>query len=181
MEREREQQLIRRIREGDVEAFAGLVETHAAAVHALVRRIVPTKEEAEEVAQDVFLKAYRHLGCFDGRSSFRTWIYRIACNAALSAVRAKRPRRSLFDDRRVAALPAEEDAEERILTERQLEQLDRALERLEPAERALIHLHYLDEQPVAACARIFGLTETNVKVRLHRIRKKLRQWIDEPS
>jgi len=78
-------------------------------------------------------------------------------------------------------LPAEEDAEERALTEWQLEQLDRALERLEPDERALIYLHYLDEQPVAACARILDLTETNVKVRLHRIRKKLRQWIDEPS
>ena len=135
-------------------------------IHTLVARVIDRPEKAEEVTQDVFLKAFRQLDGFGCRSSFRTWIYRIACNTALSHARRTRRRNTLtgVDERRLALLPDEvvERMEEWTAHERQLDALTRAVARLDPEER-----------PVSECAAITDLTEGNVKVRLHRIRKKL--------
>lgn len=174
---EREQELIRRILRGESDLYAQLVDRYARMIQMLVARIIDRPEEAEEVAQDVFVKAFRQLDSFGGRSSFQTWIYRIACNTALSHARRTRHRKTLsgVDERRLGLLPDEEveRLEEWVAHERRLEALTRALARLEAEERALVTLFYYEERPVSECAAITGLTENNVKVRLHRIRKKL--------
>lgn len=176
-EQEREQELIRRILRGESDLYAQLVDHYARMIQTLVARIIDRPEEAEEVAQDVFVKAFRQLDSFGGRSSFQTWIYRIACNTALSHARRSRRRTTLtgVDERRLGLLPDEEveRLEEWAAHERRLEALTRALARLEAEERALVTLFYYEERPVSECAAITGLTENNVKVRLHRIRKKL--------
>lgn len=174
---EREQELIRRILRGESDRYAELVDRYARMIQTLVARIIDRPEEAEEVTQDVFVKAFRQLGSFSGRSSFQTWIYRIACNTALSHARRTRRRNTLtgIDERRLGLLPDEEveRLEEWVAHERQLEALTRAVARLEADERALITLFYYEERSVSECAAILGLQENNVKVRLHRIRKKL--------
>ncbi len=174
---EREQELIRRILRGESDRYAELVDRYARMIQTLVARIIDRPEEAEEVTQDVFVKAFRQLGTFSGRSSFQTWIYRIACNTALSHARRTRRRNTLtgIDERRLGLLPDEEveRLEEWVAHERQLEALTRAVARLEADERALITLFYYEERSVNECAAILGLQENNVKVRLHRIRKKL--------
>lgn len=183
MNQQEEMRLIRKVVGGDVEAFAPLVERYQRACFLLVLRIVGRREEAEEVTQDVFVKAFRSLARFDGRSRFSTWLYRIACNTALSAVRGGRKRYTLFDAERVerVELTAEEaeGEEAALLNEAQIEELLHALDRLLPDERALIQLHYYEQLPLAECAKALHLTEVNTKVRLHRIRKKLERWINE--
>ena len=85
-----EERLIRKVLEGNAEAFASLVERYSRPIFALVVRIVGQREEAEELTQDIFVKAYTKLSSFGGRSAFSTWLYRIATNEALSAVRRRR-------------------------------------------------------------------------------------------
>lgn len=170
-----ESRLIRRIVNGETALFALLAERYGGAVYSLVVRIAGCPEDAEELAQDAFLKAYRHLSRFDGRSSFATWLYRIACNTALSHVRSrKRAWRNVGENRLAnfagdASAPFDDADGKQAL----LEALTAAVARLEPEERALVTLFYYESVPVAECAKIMELTEANVKVRLHRIRKKL--------
>ena len=140
----------------------------------LVDRIVSCQEDAEELTQDVFLKAFQQLSSFKAESSFSTWIYRIATNLAISAVRKKRNDVLRLDDSVFANLSdtqvdeaLEDDSEE------QMERLQQAMNQLEADERALITLYYLEEKPLAEVAFILGMTEGNAKVKLHRIRKKL--------
>ncbi len=183
MNHEEEQRLIRRVLGGDAEAFTPLVECYSRPIFSLVYRIVGQREESEELTQDIFLKAYTHLASYGGRSRFSTWLYRIACNAALSAVRPRRHLFLFFDEarcERVADSSAEEQAFATCQGERE-KALMRALDRLAPEERALIQLHYYEEHSLAECGEILGLTENNSKVRLHRIRKKLELWIKEMS
>lgn len=176
-----EQRLIRKVLEGDAEAFAPLVERYSRPIFALVVGIVGQREEAEELTQDIFLKAYTRLSTFGGRSAFSTWLYRIACNTALSAVRSRRRRFALFDSERGERLPdrVDEDAELATLSEEQERALLAALDRLAPDERALVQLHYYENRPLTECGEILSISESNTKVRLHRIRKKLGLWISE--
>ena len=170
-----EEELIQRILNGETELYARLADRYARAVYTLAARIVGSTEEAEELAQDIFLKAFEKLNRFRGRSAFSTWLYRIAYNSAISQARRKRPPSFGMDERTLANLP-DSDAdrlEEWVGKEERLDALTRAVERLEPEERALVTLFYYEEHSVGECAAITELTEGNVKVRLHRIRKKL--------
>ncbi len=170
-----EQELIRRILHGETALYAELANRYERMIFALVARIVGRREEAEEVTQDVFLKAFRQLGGFAGRSSFQTWLYRIACNTAVSHARRAQPRSLEIDERRLAVLPDKETdrLEEWTAHQERLDALTQAIGRLDPEERALVTLFYYEERSVAECAAISALTESNVKVRLHRIRIKL--------
>ncbi len=175
-----EQRLIRKVLEGDAEAFAPLVERYSRPIFALVVGIVGQREEAEELTQDIFLKAYTRLASYGGRSAFSTWLYRIACNTALTAVKRRQRRFALFDFSRAERLPElSDDGELTELSEAQEQALRAALDRLEADERALIQLHYYENRPLSECGEILSLTESNTKVRLHRIRKKLGVWITE--
>ena len=159
MQQQEELELIRRIVNGETDLYAILARQYGRVVYTLVSRIVGCAEDAEELAQDVFLKAFRNLHRFNGRSSFPTWLFRIAC----------------IDQARLANLP-DSEAERMDAWEGRQEYLDalaRAVGELEPEERALVTLFYYEEYSVSECAGITQMSESNVKVRLHRIRKKL--------
>ena len=143
--------------------------------YTLAARIAGCTEDAEELTQDIFLKAFSSLDRFGGRSSFSTWLYRIAYNTAVSHARRTRPKHCGIDERRLAALPDSEAdrLEEWAEKQERLDALNRAVERLDPEERALVTLFYYEDRSVGECAAITELSEGNVKVRLHRIRKKL--------
>ena len=130
---------------------------------------------SDDLAQDTFIKAYVNIGTFHGLSSFSTWLYRIAYNTAVSHARRTRPKHCGIDERRLAALPDSEAdrLEEWAEKQERLDALNRAVERLDPKERALVTLFYYEDRSVDECAAITELSEGNVKVRLHRIRKKL--------
>lgn len=136
--------------------------------------MVGSPEDAEELTQDTFMKAFRHLSDFNGKSSFSTWLYRIAYNTALSSLR-KQPNEVLSVDDRLWNNLTENEIDRALdeEDEERIEQLQRALEKLTPDERALVTLFYEEDRPIAEICHILNQTEGNIKVKLYRIRKKL--------
>ena len=181
MEKISDDYYIDKVRGGAAECFAPLLARYGRRVFSLVVRIVGNAEDAEEVTQDVFLKAFRSLGQFEGNSSFSTWLYRIAYNMAVSSVRKRRCVYVPIDD----AVPADiaDDAEEALSqaldTEERVECLKRALAMLPADERAMITLFYDEDRRMDEIAEIMGMTLTNVKTRIFRIRKKLYMMIKQ--
>lgn len=165
---------VERVLDGDTEAFAVLAGRYSGKVFSLIERICHSREDAEELTQDTFVKAYESLVRFRRESSFSTWVYRIAYNTAVSHLRRRRIRFGEWHDERDLPVgyvsPMEEGAGER---EEQGQRLERALEALPPDDRALVQLFYLEEKPVREISAILRLSENNVKTRLHRIRKRL--------
>ena len=169
-----EAHIIKEILSGKTEHYEYFLDCYGQQVFVLVDRIVSCQEDAEELTQDVFLKAFQQLSSFKAESSFSTWIYRIATNIAISAVRKKRNDVLRLDDSVFANLSdTQVDAALEDESEEQMERLQQAMNQLEADERALITLYYLEEKPLAEVAFILGMTEGNAKVKLHRIRKKL--------
>ena len=169
-----ESHIIKEILNGKTEQYEYFLDRYGQQVFVLVDRIVSCQEDAEELTQDVFLKAFQQLSSFKAESSFSTWIYRIATNIAISAVRKKRNDVLRLDDSVFANLSdTKVDAALEDESEEQMERLQQAMNQLEADERALITLYYLEEKPLAEVAFILGMTEGNAKVKLHRIRKKL--------
>ena len=169
-----EAHIIKEILNGKTEQYEYFLDRYGQQVFVLVDRIVSCQEDAEELTQDVFLKAFQQLSSFKAESTFSTWIYRIATNIAISAVRKKRNDVLRLDDSVFANL-SDTQVDEALQddSEEQMERLQQAMNQLEADERALITLYYLEEKPLAEVAFILGMTEGNAKVKLHRIRKKL--------
>ena len=174
-----ENSLIRQILNGATERYAELVQLHENAVFALIVRIVGNSEEAEELTQDVFLKAYSNLHKFKQHSSFSTWLYRIAYNKAISQTRGRRIVQLELDESRLMKISDEElDAfEQSESSNDKIERLIRAIEALPSEERALITMVYYNNLSLQKCAEITDQSLGNVKVKLHRIRRKLYQMI----
>ncbi|MFN3704774.1 MAG: RNA polymerase sigma factor [Thermoflexales bacterium] len=185
--RAEERELIARIRAGDPAACALCVESHAPALYRLALRLVGDPQEAEDVLQDTFLSAFQALHHFDGRSSLRTWLHRIAVNAALMRLRKRRSRVTLSLDSSQAddaaadfseLLPiVEPDAEALLLQQETAEMLGDAIERLPQALREVFVLRELEELSTAETAHRLGISEAAVKVRLHRARRALRDYV----
>ena len=175
MERLSDNYYVEKIREGEVACFAPLLERYSKQVFSLIIKIVGNVEDAEELTQDVFVKAYGSISSFRGDSSFSTWIYRIAYNIAISATRKKTISFIPVDENVVSDLPDEYDDVffENDESDTRIDSLNCALEQLLPEERAMILLFYKDNKSMDDIAFITKLTETNVKTKIFRIRKKL--------
>jgi len=166
---------IDRVLNGDVSAYAMLVAKYKNLVFSIALKILNNREDAEEIAQDCFLKACQALKTFEKKSKFSTWLYRIVYNTAISKTRKKRldlvPMDNYvihnYTEDGVAAAVDEIDPEEQKVL------IERAMERLSDDESLLITLFYKGENSIEDISNITGLSMSNVKVRLHRIRKKL--------
>lgn len=169
-----EAHIIHRILEGETALYEHFLDKYSQQVFVLIVRMVDNREDAEELTQDTFLKAFEHLSAFKAESSFSTWIYRIAYNTAISATRKRKQELSIVDDAQLTNLSdSQVDSALNDESEEQIKKLNRAIDRLTADERALITLFYHEEKPLSEVAVILGLTESNAKVKLHRIRKKL--------
>lgn len=168
--------LIERSIAGDTRAFGVLVERYQDYIFTVVYRMLKVREEAEEVAQDSFLKAYAALPSFRGDSKFSTWLYRIAYRKALDKIRMnKRGFSSLeiTDNTLGMAFEELENGLEFMLREERNELVKRVILELPEQEAAIITLFYFEEQSIKEIAVITGLSEDNVKVKLYRSRKIL--------
>lgn len=180
MERLSDNYYVEKIRSGEVDCFAPLLERYGKQVFSLIVKMVGNREDAEELTQDVFVKAFRSLSSFQGKSSFSTWIYRIAYNTAVSATRKTSKIFVSIDEEVMGVVSDDEIAvSEEMSRDVRIDCLNRALDRLHPDERAMMMLCYKENQSMEAIAAIMGLTETNVKTKIFRIRKKLFGWIKE--
>ena len=169
-EMEQERQRIRRILDGKSDEYGYFVKTYSAQVLDFVSRMVSDAGDAEELAQDAFVRAFRSLGQFDGRSSWLTWVLRIAYNTALNHLKRQRQQWLSIDD-----LPLADDPDDDLSTDREerIQQLDAAIDRLTTDEQLLLHLYYYDDRPLRDIAYIMDAEPGLLATRLHRIRKKL--------
>lgn len=170
-----EKELITRIIRGETELFSRIAEYYAPAVHTLIIGIVGSDEDAEELTQDVLLRVYERLTMFNFRSEFSTWLYRIAYNYAISFTRRKRYKHYHIEESRLRMVDDESllQMEDMADNDDKLEALRSAINLLDAEDRALVTLFYYEERSVAECAEIIMQSQSNIKVRLHRIRKKL--------
>jgi len=166
---------IDRVLNGDVAAYAMLVAKHKNLVFSIALKILHNREDAEEVAQDCFLKVFQALKTFEKKSKFSTWLYRIVYNAAISKTRKKRLELVPMDNYVIDNYTEDEVTTGigEIDPEIQKVMIERAMEKLSDDENLLITLFYKSENSIEDISNITGLSMSNVKVRLHRIRKKL--------
>ncbi|HJA87277.1 MAG TPA: RNA polymerase sigma factor [Candidatus Parabacteroides intestinavium] len=166
---------IERILAGDTSCFASLFDRYGKQVYAWVCRVIQNREDAEELTEDVFVKAFQHLESFRGESDFLTWLYRIAYNLSISAVRKKKVEYLAIEDSQLSNISEEmiQDQLGQADSSERLDLLDWALEQLPPDDRALILLFYKEDKSIEELAQIMGLSIANIKVKLHRTRKKL--------
>lgn len=166
---------IKKVLDGDTAAFAGILKRYSSRIFAVIVRIVGCREEAEELTQDVFMKVFSSLQRYKGNCEFSTWIYRIAYNTAISHMRKQRREISYIEESLYTNV-SEEEVEQllnRTDNSEQIERLEQAINGLEAEEKALLTLFYTDMRSISEIAEISGLTPTNVKTKLYRIRKKL--------
>lgn len=174
MDRDEELLHIKKVIDGDLASFSYLVEDHKQGAFSLALRIVKNQEDAEEVAQDAFLKAYRSLKNFKRESAFSTWLYRIVYNTALSHLRKKQlPTTVLETEHSEYDLGETNRAFTELVREDQRRYLALALEKLSAEEATMINLYYSKEKGMDEIAEIVGLSHGNVRVKLLRTRKKL--------
>jgi len=180
-----DRQLVERCRQGDPQAFARLVALHEGMVFNLAARLVGDAEEAKDVAQDVFLQVYRTLGRFEGRSSLKTWIYRIVVNQCHNRQRWWRRRRKdrsrpldeltpRDEAQLVAASPGPASPYEHVRRRERAGRVEAALLALSFEHRAILLLREVEELSGEAIAATLGIPEGTVKSRLARAREALR-------
>lgn len=177
-----ETELIDRARSGDQDAFAQLVAAHADQVYGALRHLGLNADEADEVAQEVFVRAWRGLGRFQGRAKLSTWLYRIAFNEAQRALSRRRPtagETDAGDEDPAAALPADEHhrPDARALDREFSDVLDHALAQLPPDWRVAVILRDLEGLSTSEAAKIAGIRQAAFKSRLHRGRMQLRELL----
>ncbi len=159
--------------QGSVGAFETLVERYSRRVFALVVRVVGSAPDAEEITQDVMMRIYERAGAFDGRSSVGTWIFRIAYNAAIDHTRRQQSRPDRASEAEMPDLPDSGEADK----DPRMEMIESAMRQLDAPDRALLTLYYYDSRPIAEIAEITRMSQSNVKVRLMRLRDRLRKSI----
>jgi RNA polymerase sigma factor (sigma-70 family) len=170
-----EARILEQIRNGNAAAYRIIVESYKDLVFSLVLKIIRNREESEEVSQDVFLKAYHALGSFKFESKFSTWLFRIAYNTAISRTRKKSIINTSIDDYIIENYSVDTLQEnfERINEEEKIRMMNNIVTQLPEEEQLLINLFYYNQQSIDDISLITGMTDSNVKVKLHRIRKKI--------
>ena len=171
---------IKRVQEGDRESFGPLVEAHKDMVFTVCLRMLSSEADAEEAAQDVFVKAFRSIGSYQGRAKFSTWLYRIAYNQCISVIRKKVRMIDLVED-----VPESEVDEgtmnglESLSSEERSRYLQMAIEALAETDAVVVTLFYYEELSLEEIAQVTGLSNSNIRIKLHRSRKKMYEVICE--
>lgn len=169
--------IVRKVLEGDTDAFGLFVDRYGTLVYQVVLRISGNREEAEDLSQEVFIRAYRQLSQFRGEAAFSSWLYRIAWNLSMDRLDKRRKEAWVELDGLTETHTLNSATTEpyhAMDTAERKRALTLEIEKLDAPDRLLIELYYRDEKTVKEIAWILGIGESNVKIRLHRIRKKLK-------
>lgn len=171
-------EIISQVLQGDVSLYATLVERYQNFVFTIVLRYVKSREDAEEVAQDVFVKAYRSLSDFKGASKFTTWLYTIATTTSITALRKKKLAVQSLDNENVFETAEHIDSgvsANTIEQKSRVQMVNSAIGFLSPDDAQVITLFYKGEQTLDEIAQILGKEVNAVKVQLHRARTRLKE------
>lgn len=175
-------EIISQVLKGDHNAYAFLVERYKSYVFTLTLRFTKSREDAEEVSQDIFVKAYRSLADFKGTAKFSTWLYTIVNTTCITFLRKKRLNVQSLDDERTFEVADTQDSGFRA---NQVEQksrqnmVNRAIAMLNPDDAQIITLFYKNEQSLEEIGKILGLEVNTAKVRLHRARARLKEKMEK--
>ena len=176
--------LVVRAKAGDVEAFSDLVRQYDRRVFRMAKQITQNDDDAEDVLQETFLKAYTHLDDFQGNSKFYTWLVRIAVNEALMKLRKRRSDRTVpldepidtGEDEMIREIAVwDENPEDSYSRDELSGILDQAVQSLKPAYRTVFVLRDIEEMSIEETAEALGLSISAVKSRLLRARLQLRE------
>ena len=170
-----------RARQGDSEAFRALVEQHSRSVFRLAFRMTGNEQDAEDVVQESFLRAYRQLGRFESRANFGTWLYRIVSNCSVDLMRSRQARHDQvrgdsLDQEGAVELPAvDQPGPERIAQSAEIDRrVQHALQELSPLERAAFTLRHYEGRSIDEISAALGLGTSAAKHSVFRAVKKLR-------
>jgi RNA polymerase sigma factor (sigma-70 family) len=174
-------EIISKVLAGDHPAYAGLVNRYQNYVFTLALRIVKNREDAEEVAQDVFIRAYKYLADFRGASKFTTWLYTIVNNTCISFLRKKKLNMYSLDNEKVFEVADNQDSGMRanqVEQKSKLSMVNQAIGLLSPDDAQIITLFYKAEQSLEETAQVLGIEVNAAKVRLHRARTRLKEKME---
>ena len=172
------------LRSGDRAEFARLVDKYHEMIYRLAIKMVNNPQDAEDILQETFIKAYRHLEKFDGRSSLSTWLYRIATNEALMFLRRQKPDMISVDEtldtgegelEPLKIVDWSSLPEDELMSAEAQVYLDKAVEKLSPSLRVVFVLRDIQSLSTRETADVLNISETAVKTRLSRARLQLRE------
>ena len=175
-------EIITRVLRGEHQLYAGLVTRYQNFVFTLALRYTPVREDAEEIAQDVFVKAYKALKDFRGESKFSTWLYSIVNSTAITFLRKKKLDVSSLDNEHVFEQADSKDSgtsANQVEVKSKVEMVTKAIQLLSPDDARLITLFYKAEQSLEEIANILGMETNTVKVKLHRARTRLKEKMEK--
>jgi RNA polymerase sigma factor (sigma-70 family) len=174
-------ELIQHTLAGDQSAYTELVKRHQRFVFTLAMRFAKGREDAEEIAQDCFIKAYRSLASFQGQSKFSTWLYSIVYTTAMTFLRKKRVDTDSIDDENVF-IQAESQASAYDINDAENKSrsfyLNKAIEQLLSDDAAIITMFYKGEQSLEEIGQALGMEPNTVKVKLFRARQRLKERLE---
>ena len=175
--------VLARARQGDGEAFRELVERHSRSVFRLAFRMTGSEQDAEDVVQESFLRAYRQLCRFESRANFGTWLYRITANCAVDLMRARQARQDQSRGESLDELPVPTPSDspdpERLTRSVEIQRrVTQALDHLSPLERAAFTLRHYEGRTIHEISRTLGLGTSAAKHSVFRAVKKLRAALD---
>ncbi len=174
-------ELISKVLNGEQQAYASLVNRYQNYVFTLALRFTKNREDAEEVSQDIFIKAYRSLADFRGASKFSTWLYTIVNTTCITFLRKKRLEIHSLDNERIFETVASYDSGFRanqVEQKSRLAMVNKAIKMLTTDDAEVITLFYKGEQSLEEIAQILGIEANTAKVRLHRARTRLKEKME---
>lgn len=163
---------IEKVKAGQSNYFSYIVEQYQDIVFSIALKVLKNREDAEEMAQESFIKAYKSLHTFKGNAKFSTWLYRITYNNCISEVRKRKIHFATTDDIEIKDETSEMNLDG-IPEENRAQAIKKAMNKLPEEEYTLILLYYFEEQSIDEISRITKLSVSNTKVKLYRARKKL--------
>ncbi|RIA10364.1 RNA polymerase ECF family sigma subunit [Flavobacteriaceae bacterium MAR_2010_72] len=170
-----DQIIINQVIDGNTNAFAVLVDRYKDLVFTLALRMMKHREEAEEVAQDTFIKVFKSLDKFKGGSKFSTWIYKVAYNSCLDKIKSNKRKYNEVEINNHTSnyIKTSNNAFDDLVEEERKQAIQECLNQLPSDDSFLLTLFYFEDQSLEEISSIIGLTPNNVKVKLFRARKKL--------
>jgi len=171
--------LIEAAKAGDQEAFRHIVERYQGAVHNLAYRMLGIPEEAEDAAQEIFVRIYRQLGRYDSERKFSTWTLAIATNYCIDQLRRRRMHFVPLENIIPWARARDGGPEGEALSGESRDEMQRLLKRLPEKYRAPLVLRYWEDLSCAEIAEILGVPEGTIKTQIHRARKQLGKMLAE--
>ena len=172
-------ELVLRIAAGDHEAFRSIVERHQARVFYLGLRFLRSMEDAQDYAQEVFLRVYRKIDSFRGQVPFSAWLYRLAFNLAVNGYHVSRRRLAEASCDGLAVVAREPTPEARLLEAETSEEVRRVLARLPEAYNIVIRMHFFDGMSYPEISRATGLPVNTIKSHVFRAKRMLRKHLAE--